>query len=168
MGVKIRDKNKIPELIKSLNDLKSKSIKVGIFGEDDSHILMIANVHEYGASITVTPKMRGWFMYQGYFLSPNTTQINIPERSFMRSGYDNNKKELERLCLKGVKKILASKIDATQAMELIGTWLVSKIQSHLRDLKSPPNAQMTVDLKKSSNPLIDTGRLIQSITYKVE
>ena len=52
------DKNRIPDLIGALEKLNNYRIEIGIFGEDDSQILMIANVHEYGCRIEVTERMR--------------------------------------------------------------------------------------------------------------
>ena len=40
--VKITDKNNIPKLLQVLDDLESHKIEIGIFGSDDSTILMIA------------------------------------------------------------------------------------------------------------------------------
>ena len=42
------------------------------------------------------------------------------------------------------------------------------IQKKMRDLKNPPNSQMTVEMKGSDNPLIDTGRLVGAIRHEVE
>ena len=39
------------------------------------------------------------------------------------------------------------------------------VQQAIVQLKSPPNAQSTIDKKKSDNPLIDTGQLVSSIRW---
>ena len=56
-------------------------IKVGLFGE----IAKIGAVHEFGAEIEVTPKMRAFLHSQGLHLRQSTIKIIIPERSFLRS-----------------------------------------------------------------------------------
>lgn len=45
----------------------------------------IAAIHEYGCTIQVTPKMRGYLHSQGLHLKASTNFIRIPERSFLRS-----------------------------------------------------------------------------------
>jgi hypothetical protein len=62
------DKNNIPKLLQVLDDLESNKIEIGIFGSDDSTILMIATVNEFGCKIDVTPKMRAYLHSQGLHL----------------------------------------------------------------------------------------------------
>ncbi|MFT9493415.1 hypothetical protein [Anaerosolibacter sp.] len=54
MSTKIDNKTKVPQIIEALDQLSKKKILIGVFGEDDSFILMIARVHEFG--MTITPK----------------------------------------------------------------------------------------------------------------
>ncbi|MBQ8475796.1 hypothetical protein IJ531_01925, partial [bacterium] len=68
------------------------SIRVGIIGDKayekhESSGLTNAElgaIHEFGATINVTPKMRAFLHYIGVHLKADTTQITIPERSFLR------------------------------------------------------------------------------------
>lgn len=163
----IKDENNIPKLIETLRELRSMDVEIGIFGDDDSHLLIIARVHEFGANIEVTEKMRKWFAWQGYPMRRDTTHVKIPERSYLRSGFDESEKALERYVNKLLASVMDFSITPMDFHERIGVWLVSKIQNKLRAIKNPPNTQMTIDRKGSSNPLIDDGRLIQSITYRV-
>ena len=155
------------DLEKSLNDLKGKEIEIGVLG-NDSELQMIAHVQEYGATITVTPKMRAWFAYQGYPLKASTTSIVIPERSFLRGGRDKNKGKITNKVKTMLPQALVGKVPINTFLEMIGEEYAGYIQKELRDLKSPPNSPMTVDKKKSSNPLVDTGRLMNSIRSEVK
>jgi len=47
----------------------------------------IAPVHEYGAIISVTPKMRGFLHSIGIHLKTSTTKIIIPPRPFVEPSY---------------------------------------------------------------------------------
>ena len=49
----------------------------------------IAAVHEFGATITVTPKMRAYLHFNGLHLRKDTTHIYIPARPFLRSALQN-------------------------------------------------------------------------------
>ncbi|WP_051302786.1 hypothetical protein [Salibacterium aidingense] len=86
MGVRIKDNNNVPQILRVIKELSSKRVEVGVFGDDDSHLLMIARVHEYGTNIEVTDKMRGWFAYQGYPLKERDNR-NQYTRTFLCSKY---------------------------------------------------------------------------------
>lgn len=57
--------------------------------------------------------------------------------------------------------------DIDNALEIIGQIAVGKVQQYMTDLQDPPNAPSTIAKKGSSNPLIDTGALRQSVTYSI-
>ena len=51
---------------------------------------------------------------------------------------------------------------------LVGAYAADVIQQRIVDLKEPPNSPITIALKGSSNPLVDTGHMRQSVTWEVE
>lgn len=53
-----------------------------------------------------------------------------------------------------------------KAMNMVGVMATANAKQFMVDLKSPPNTAATIKAKGSSNPLIDTGQLMQSISYK--
>lgn len=57
--------------------------------------------------------------------------------------------------------------DMDNALNMIGLIAVGKVQQYMTELQDPPNAPSTVKKKGSSNPLIDTGALRQSVTYSI-
>lgn len=168
IGITIKDTGDMSEIIKNLQKLNGKKIKVGVFGDDGSDLVMIARVHEYGCEIPVTPKMRAWFAANGYPLRKETTVIRIPERSFLRSGYDENIDTISKKIEEMVPDVIAADVDPKEFMDAIGMEFAGLIQKKMRDLKDPPNSQMTIERKGSDNPLIDTGRLVGSIRHIVE
>lgn len=147
--VNIRDINRMAQIITDLKELKSYSIKVGIFGNDE--YVMIANVHEFGATIR---NGKG-----------NTI---IPERSFIRSTFDENKGEWLLFFERQLKLLLNGRLDAKTLCERLGAKIVADIQKKIKEITTPPNAPNTIVQKGSSSPLIDTGGLRHRITYKVE
>ena len=94
-------------------------------------------------------------------------QITIPERSFIRSTFDELEKAWSDYALNLVKKLIAGKMTAEELTNKVGARMQRDIQRTIRNLSYPPNSPITVNNKKSSNPLIDTGKLRQSVTYKV-
>ncbi len=93
---------------------------------------------------------------------------SIPERSFIRSTIDENRRSLLRLNKKLFSKISTGKMTAKEALEILGEKIQLLIKKKITDLRTPPNRPSTIARKKSSNPLIDTGHMRQSVTHKVD
>lgn len=165
--MKVHDETKVPEFLKMLEELSTSKVEIGILGDSSSEILMIASVNEFGCSIKVTDKMRGYLGSQGIHLKASTTSINIPERSFVRAGFDDNKSKIEKSAEALLEKVVQLKLPPKALFETIGELAVGMIQDYLTSVSAPPNSSATVKMKGSSNPLIDSGRLRNSIDYKV-
>ena len=97
------------KILKALNTLmkdldKNVSIKVGIMGSkayekhphSDLTMAHLGAIHEFGATIQVTEKMRAYLHHIGIHLKPETTTITIPARSFLRDTFFNSQAK-ERL-----------------------------------------------------------------------
>jgi hypothetical protein len=93
-------------------------------------------------------------------------QVHVPERSFIRSTFDENRRQLQALMRRLARKI-GKGMPVKTALDILGQWLVAKDQAKIRKLRTPANAPSTIARKKSSNPLIDIGQLLASITYEV-
>ena len=65
-------------------ELNGRRVNVGVYGEQ----AWLAGIHEYGCKIKVTDKMRAYLHSQGLHLKDSTEYITIPERAFLRNGYD--------------------------------------------------------------------------------
>jgi len=167
MANRITDTSNVSRLLEVLEALEKSYIQVGIFGEDDSEILMIATVQEYGIKIDVTDKMRNYLNYIGIHLKKDTTEINIPERSFLRSSFDQNKNNIFERGNRLLRRVVHLEIPVYAFFEVLGQYIVGLVQEYLTSLSEPTNHPATIEHKGSSNPLVDTGRLRDSITYKV-
>lgn len=165
--MKIHDENNVPKFLEMLEELSSTHLEIGIFGEDDSEILMIANVNEFGCKIKVTDKMRNYLHVIGIHLKKTTKEISIPERSFIRGGFQEHKSKMESEGEKLLEQVINFQLPVNTFFNTLGEYIAGLIQDYMTDLRTPPNHPVTIANKKSSNPLINTGRLRQSITYKV-
>lgn len=157
--------DKLTEMKVQLEGMKARNVKVGALQGDQA---WLAGIHEYGCDIPVTPKMRAFLHYQGLHLSPNTTHIKIPERSFLRSGHDKNIDRVMQQTNRALSQVLAGKMTVDDMLDLCGQQLATAIKTYMRDLNNPANHPYTVEQKGSSNPLIATGGLVESITWKKE
>lgn len=197
MAIRIRDNDNTNKLLRILEELKHRQVQVGLFGSDDSHMVMIGTVHEFGAHI----KAKGQFLtiptraaagrsardFGPELFRPKGKNIlavaksngelevmfilkesvNIPERSFMRSTFDEKNREWTRFANEMVPRVLTGELSIDVLFERLGQRMVADVQAKIRDISSPANASITKENKGSSNPLIDTGGMRQKITYKV-
>jgi hypothetical protein len=165
VGVKhTTKKNDYPNVKKQLELINGTGVEVGVLKGEHA---WLAGIHEYGCTINVTPKMRAWFRHQGVHLKKSTTQIHIPERSFIRTGYDQNRDQVLSKAGKLLADVAEGKMTARGCYQAVGLELSSKIKDYAIGLQSPPNSGFTTGRKGSSNPLVDTGDMIGGITWRV-
>ncbi len=93
--------------------------------------------------------------------------VNIPERSFIRSTFDEKNDEWMEYLEGLVQKLCDLELSAKMVFDRLGSRIAEDIQDKMTDLRSPKNSALTVQNKGSSNPLIDTGGLRRRVTWKV-
>jgi phage gpG-like protein len=127
---------------------KAPHVAVGILQDnpvgDSFSMLDLATVHEFGSK-----------------------DGRIPQRSFIRSVCDAKQKEHLKLIAKLQGRLLAGKIAMKQALGIVGSAVTSDIVQTINAGIKPELKLATIKRKKSSKPLIDTGRLKGSITHEV-
>ncbi len=94
--------------------------------------------------------------------------VEIPERSFIRTGFDQNVDEITDKIEDMLNDVIALRVDPDTFADEIGREFAGLIQKHTKRLSTPPNSSITSNVKQSSNPLNDTGNLIRSIRHEVE
>lgn len=111
---------------------------------DGTPVAMIAAVHEFG--------------------SP---ERGIPERSFLRSGMRENGEKYVRLNKVNLVRILRGQLTVEQALGQLGEMAKGDVQQKIRSGDFAPLKPATVNRKGSSKPLVDTGQMVQSVTYEL-
>ena len=86
-----------------------------------------------------------------------------PPRPFFRNAIKDNFKEWLEL----FRETQFKTKDMFKSLSIVGTIAKDDIATSITDLTSPPNAQYTIDKKGSSNPLIDTGLMRNSVSYEI-
>lgn len=148
-SVKIKGLNELEQkILKSINE--SLTLKVGIFGKQDSDIVKIAAVNEFGTETAGV-----------------NHNVKIPERSFLRSTFIEKKQNIERGVRANIKKVIAGMITQKELMDKTGLAITRFIQEKILSNIPPENADITKERKGSSHTLIDTGRLLNSIKHEV-
>lgn len=92
----------------------------------------------------------------------------IPERPFMRNAMTGNSAKYQAALKQAAKSILNGTLSLQVVLSRLGIMAVGDIQASITALSSPPNSPVTIALKGSSKPLIDTGEMRQAVTYKVD
>ena len=167
MGVTVKwstKKNSIPAMLKGIKAASGKSIEVGAFNGEHA---WLAGIHEYGLDIEVTPKMRAFLHYQGVHLRPETTHIHIPERSFLRAGYDENRKDVLNHAKRLAAAVAAGRLSADDMFDMLGNELKDMIQDYAEDLDTPGNHPFTIENKGTTKPLRASGDMIDGINWRI-
>jgi hypothetical protein len=103
---------------------------------------------------------------------------HVPERSFLRSTVDERQAEyqgeLDKAAGHMIDETIRGGVTAGQRalendLKGLGEDAVGHVKKKIRDLRAPPNAPSTLAKKyPGNNPLIETGRMRQNISKKVE
>ncbi len=97
----------------------------------------------------------------------NEFGLGVPERSFLRAWVDENASVNKEKLRKAMAMVVRGQKTLEQALELIGLSFQGGLQKKIAAGVPPANALATIAKKGSSTPLIDTGQLRQSVTFKV-
>lgn len=148
-GVKIKDapwrqiRRRVLEIA-----ARDRSVKVGVMAAAgaSSELLTIAAVHEFG--------------------SPSR---NIPQRSWLRSTFRDKRGELDRMVVRVARLIIQGKLNVDRGLGLLGTWAAAAVKATIASGPHipPPLKPETIARKGSDRPLVDTGQLVNSITYVI-
>jgi len=89
----------------------------------------------------------------------------IPERSFMRSTFDQKINEIEDVIDEEIALVIDNVQSLPKALARIGVSIQALVKIKIREIRSPPNSAATIAIKKSSKPLIDFGQMIAAVRY---
>ena len=145
------------------------SIKVSIKGTQavEAALKKALSAYKEAPSVTVG-------IHEAAGMHPDATMTNaklgallnygnpkIPPRPWLIPGFKSG----ETRYAKDLKNTIEGGGTVEMAMVRVGTLAKGNIQRFMTDLKTPPNAPLTIALKGSDNPLIDTGELRASVDF---
>ena len=96
---------------------------------------------------------------------------HIPARPFMRNAFDNNKEAIEAYMAQMFEQVAMGNMTADEALENIGTFQAELIRHEIEAGDFVENDPRTIERKErkgSSKPLIDTGRMRQSVQHVIK
>lgn len=148
MAVKIRetmtaDGKKFQKMLKELEKLEVRiGIQQGESNEDGVDFVDIAMFNELGT-------------------------VHSPARPFLRDSVDSNANRIN-MFLKSMKKEIVKGGSAEDILKKIGTFQKGLIQKEIVNGSFEPNSEDTIRKKGSDKPLIDTGRMRQSVNFVIQ
>ncbi len=134
------------ELMKRIRDLADgPHVRVGVFGDGAK-----AAVHEFGSEDGA-----------------------IPERSFIRSTFQDRRPELRDMTAKIARAIILRQMTTEAALGHLGQWAAAEVKKTIVEGPHPdwPELNEAYAEKKAeagkTKMLVDTGELLNSISYEV-
>lgn len=149
MSVKVTDKVTADgkKLQKILKELADKEVRIGFqqgkaTEEDGTDVCDIAAWNELGT-------------------------VNMPSRPFLRMSVDDNSDKINSF-MSAQKRSIINGEPADRILKKIGIFQKDLIQEKITEGSFAPNAPSTIKAKGSSKPLIDTGRMRQSVNFEIK
>lgn len=167
---------------RELRHLAEIEVVVGIDGAQDSELVKVATIQEFGSQEWTITSKQAYFMarflmqidpeaeparFWGTFRSLRGRKMKIPERSFIRAAIDEHRDRIQAMLRRTFDVVAIGQAPTDQVAAQFGMAIETLIKDFAVNLKNPPNAPLTRFVKQSDNPLVDTGRMINSIRYIV-
>ena len=92
---------------------------------------------------------------------------HMPARPFLRQSVDGNASRISAACKAQLQAVASGKATAEGALAALGAMQKGLVQHTIQGGGFKPNAPATVKRKGSDRPLIDTGRMRQSVTFAI-
>lgn len=146
-----------------ISRLQSKAVYVGLPADsegypDGTSVIEVGSEHEFGSEMPRTyTSTRG----------NKVTVSGVPERSFLRSTAKEKRKDWAGLIVKQMKRVLTEKITVEDAINKVGQRAQTDVKKKIATISDPPNSSQVIADKGSSNPLVDTGHLYDSINFVI-
>ena len=154
--MRITQDNSGSEALEKLADqIKKSKLEVGFFESakypDGTPVAYVAAIQEFGYPAG-----------------------NIPSRPFFRNAISQND-GWKPLATKAMSAVVEGRIELNQALNQMGLKMAADVKDSITDGSYEALKQSTLDARQSrkrtkgvaSKPLIDTGQMLQSVTYAV-
>jgi hypothetical protein len=147
------DKRSLTSLIKRLDDLNGTEVWAGFFEEDkygpENDNLSVAQV--------------AWYNERGL-------GNLVPDRPFMEKTFRDATDV--RFYAKGMQSVFEDVLDkgrlTKQRINLLGQHVVGVMQMNIADWTTPANSERWAAIKGFNDPLVFTGKMLESVKFKVE
>ncbi|CAB5223278.1 Bacteriophage HK97-gp10, putative tail-component [uncultured Caudovirales phage] len=141
-------------------------MKADIKTKKDNTKKVMADLRELTGKVVVVgvvdPKVAAYATYNEFGTE------SIPQRSFLRSTYDENIAKWQGYFQKALARVLAGSMQASVVLPRIGLDAQAAVRRKIASNIQPANAPATIKKKGGGKTtLYDTGTLTRAITYEV-
>ena len=91
----------------------------------------------------------------------------IPARPFMKFAMEIWEREFPKILKAYLPKVLGGTMSVDQLLKVIGERSKEAVQKAIREGEYAPLSPRTIAAKGSSTPLIDTGLMVNSVTFEI-
>ena len=156
MSISVKSQTKVidhgyKKLMTNLTKLGTKEVRVGLFEDDQS------------ADGTMTMADLGTLMEYG------DTSLGgyIPPRPFMRDTAVNYEDQIGDYMVSIVDDMMFLGLDVKQVLTQVGDNYSDMTKTTIERFSNPPNSVETIAMKGRNDPLVDTGKMKDSVKFKV-
>lgn len=136
------------DLANAIDSISQKNVYIGVIGnnagrEGELNNAQLMAIHEFGTE-------------------------HIPERAPIRKTMAKNGENYGGMFEKAIMGVLEGNSDADLILNRIGAQVAGDVVGEIQSGVGPELSPSTIKRKGSDRPLIDTGALVQSISYEVK
>lgn len=162
-GVEIIDHN-YTKYRKTLKALNGSYVRFGFFAGSNAGFAEIVRQNEFGSVKKMSRKQKGYLKRIG---AVSGEEVIIPERSFIRSAFDEGIDRIQQLCIKAFQAIEDGK-SKHSALKGLGESCADMVRKKLDSGNFTPNDPFTREKKgMSKKPLEDRGAMREGIDHSV-
>jgi len=166
---KVRDKSRIPNILRVIARINQREARVGIF-EDAPRLVQVAAANEFGVDQPVTPELHKLLrLLAREYGAPTDTlpkvgeRFRIPERSFLRATADESEDTLREAATESITRMMRGELDAYETLvETAKPIQQAVIERVARGDGFEPNDPFTVALKGHARPLIGRTGVLET------
>lgn len=164
----INEYDHIEDTLTAFDTLNLKQLDVGIVNGDE-FLSMIAWVNDVGATITAknVPYLTIPYKQDGKLKFAKKKSINIPARPFLERTINTKGFKWNSYFADLVQEALEGHGNANTIMHSMGKLMVNDMKSQIKGYIRPHNAPLTIANKGFDDTLIDTGKMLNSIDYRI-
>jgi hypothetical protein len=138
-------------LVEMVSDIRDAGVEVGLFDEDGVHphspegltIAEIGAIQEFG-----------------------TDDGHIPERSWLRSTYDEKASQFADEAERVAVAVIDRRLTVNQGLTVMGAAQVGEVKRTINNFTTPPNAPATIAKKGKNDPLVDSRVMRNHVKFK--
>lgn len=134
-------------VMSALRDIDRTTVEVGWFPDqsypDGTPVALVAAVHEHGAPA-----------------------VGVPARPFLGPTADRKRRSWTGIARDLHERVLLGRLSVAGAARLLGAEMVSDVKQAILAVRRPKLQPATVARKGSTQPLVDTGHMRDSLTSR--